>query len=167
MTDYRGLPAGDPLKAKLAGPIGVLRNWDCRWGIASIPTSIAVFWGDTLWNEFAPEARASGIDAHTLDMRMYDYIVERVSPRARLGALAEAVERLKQDFGTWGVPWGEINRHQRLDDSIHPHFSDSKPSIARPIHVLERGIVGFVRRTSMARYQEILRQRWQQLRRRR
>lgn len=132
VRDYRGLPADDPLKAKIAGPIGVLRSWDYRWGIASIPTSIAVFWGDTLWNEFARKARASGIDAHRLDMRTCDYIVERVSPRARLEALAEAVGRLKRDFGTWGVPWGEINRYQRLDDSIHPHFSDSKPSIAVP-----------------------------------
>ena len=132
LHDYDHLPAGDPLKAKLAGPIGVLRHWDYRWGIASIPTSVAVFWGDTLWNEEAANARASGIDAHRLNMRTYDYIAERVTPRVRLEALAEAVERLKKDFGTWGVPWGEINRYQRLDDSIHPHFSDAKPSIAVP-----------------------------------
>ncbi len=132
LKDYGNLPANSPLKAKLAGPIGVLRHWDYRWGITSIPTSVAVFWGDTLWNEFAAKARASGIDPHKMNMRVYDYIAERVTPQARLEALAEAVDRLKTDFGTWGVPWGEINRYQRLDDSIHPHFSDAKPSIAVP-----------------------------------
>ncbi len=132
LKDYDNLPASDPLKAKLAGPIGVLRHWDYRWGIASIPTSVAVFWGDTLGNEVAATARASGLDAHTTDMRVYNYIAEKTSPKVRLEALAKAVDQLKTDFGTWGVPWGEINRYQRLDDSIHPHFSDAKPSIAVP-----------------------------------
>ncbi|MGH8371750.1 MAG: penicillin acylase family protein, partial [Gammaproteobacteria bacterium] len=132
VKDYDGLPTSDPLKAKLAGPIGVLRHWDYRWGIASIPTSVAVFWGDTLWNEIADEARASGLDSHTFVMRNYDYIAEKATPKVRLEALAKAVDRLKTDFGTWGVPWGEINRYQRLDDSIPPHFDDSKPSIAVP-----------------------------------
>jgi acyl-homoserine-lactone acylase len=132
LRDYDGLGASDPLRAKLAGPIGVLRNWDYRWGIASIPTSIAVFWGDTLWNEVAAKARASGLDAHATNMRTYDYIADKVTPRVRLEALARAVDRLQRDFGAWGVPWGEINRYQRLDDSIHPHFSDAKPSIPIP-----------------------------------
>jgi acyl-homoserine-lactone acylase len=30
------------------------------------------------------------------------------------------------------VPWGEINRFQRLDDTLTPHFDDSKPSIPVP-----------------------------------
>jgi len=132
LKDYDSLPESDPLKAKLAGPIGVLRRWDHRWGIASIQTSVAVFWGDTLWNEVGAEARASGLDAHKTNMRVSDYIVKKVTPRARLEALAKAVDRLETDFGTWGIPWGEVNRYQRLDNSIRPHFSDAKPSIAVP-----------------------------------
>ncbi len=132
VKDYDNLSAGDPLKAKLAGPIGVLRHWDYRWGIPSIPTSVAVFWGDRLWNEADARAQASGIDPHERNMRVYDYIADRATPRVRLEALAEAVSRLEKDFGYWGVPWGEINRYQRLNDSIHPHFSDAKPSTAVP-----------------------------------
>ncbi len=132
LKDYDSLPESDPLKAKLAGPIGVLRRWDHRWGIASIPTAVAVFWGDTLWHEVDAEARASGLDAHKTNMRVYDYIAGKATPQVRLGALAKAVDRLQTSFGTWGIPWGEVNRYQRLDDSIHPHFSDAKPSIAVP-----------------------------------
>ena len=132
VRDYDRLPAGDPLKRTLAGPIGVLRPWNYRWGITSIPTTVAVFWGDTLWNELDAKARASGIDAHETNMRTYDYIAEKATPKVRLEALASAVDRLKRDFGTWGVPWGEVNRYQRLDDSIHPHFSDARPSIPIP-----------------------------------
>ncbi|HXS73785.1 MAG TPA: penicillin acylase family protein [Rhodanobacteraceae bacterium] len=132
VKDYDGLSASDPLKAKLAGPIAVLRTWDDRWGTASIPTTLAVSWGDTMWNEVADKARASGLDAHETDQREIDYIAEKADPGMRLAALAKVVDRLKKDFGYWGVPWGTINRYQRTDDSIQPHFDDSKPSIEVP-----------------------------------
>jgi acyl-homoserine-lactone acylase len=130
VKDYDGLSAGDSLKAKLAGPIGVLRHWDYRWGTASIPTTLAVLWGARLWNEVAAKARVGGLDAHTTDLREIDYIAEKADAKTRLDALGAVVTRLRKDFGYWGVPWGAINRYQRLDDSIHPHFSDVKPSIA-------------------------------------
>src|SRR5205807_271552 len=36
----------NPLKAKLATQISVLREWNLRWSADSIPTSLAVFWGE-------------------------------------------------------------------------------------------------------------------------
>jgi acyl-homoserine lactone acylase PvdQ len=46
-----------------------------------------------------------------------------------LKSLSNATEKLIADFGSWKTPWGEINRFQRVNDSIVPHFSDSDPSI--------------------------------------
>lgn len=132
IRDYDALPANDPLKARLAGPIEVLRHWDYRWGLASIPTTVAVFWGDTLWDEIMPVIVASDFDADTEAARAYDYMADHATPAMRLGALAKAVDTLTHDFGYWGVPWGQVNRYQRLDDSIHPHFDDAKPSIGVP-----------------------------------
>jgi acyl-homoserine-lactone acylase len=43
-----------------------------------------------------------------------------------------AVAKLTADFGDWRVAWGKINRFQRLDDRIAPHFDDARPSIAVP-----------------------------------
>src|SRR5262249_35722521 len=43
---YDGTPASDPLKAKLSGQVEALRAWDFRWSATSIPTSLAVFWGE-------------------------------------------------------------------------------------------------------------------------
>ena len=62
-------------------------------------------------------------------MNVPEYIEKRVAPAAKLDALAAAVDRLLSDFGNWRTPWGEINRFQRLDDSIQPHFDDAAPSI--------------------------------------
>jgi|LNAP01.1.fsa_nt_gb acyl-homoserine-lactone acylase len=123
--DYDALPASDPLKAKLRGPIALLRPWDYRWGIASMPTTLAVFWGDTLWDQVSKADTADGLS-------IYEVMAEKAGPQQRLHALAEAVDRLQRDFGHWGVPWGEVNRFQRLTGAIGQPFDDGKPSIPVP-----------------------------------
>jgi acyl-homoserine-lactone acylase len=89
----------------------VLRAWDLRWSATSIPTSLAVYWAETI-------ERQGG--------------AERATPAQLLQALSLAVDRLTGDFGTWKTPWGDINRFQRLTgDIVHP-FNDSGPSIPVP-----------------------------------
>lgn len=114
--------AGDPLKAKLAGQIDALRNWDLRWAVDSVPTSLAVFWGENIQKRVGADARKSGIF-------MSDYICTKTSPGVLLQSLSEATDRLVADFGTWKTPWGDVNRFQRLNDDIAPSFNDSGPSI--------------------------------------
>jgi acyl-homoserine-lactone acylase len=123
--DYDALPPTDPLKHKLAGPIALLRTWDYRWGITSMPTSLAVFWGDILWD------KASKLDTQE-GLSVYDVMAEKAGPQVRLNALVEATDRLEHDFGSWGVPWGEVNRFQRIDGAIVQPFDDAKPSIPVP-----------------------------------
>jgi acyl-homoserine-lactone acylase len=122
---YDGTPNNDPLKARLKDRIALLRDWDCRWSDHSPSTSLAVFWGDTLWDETIRAAKAQGKDN-------YDYMADGTTPAEKLKALAEASDRLQKDFGDWRVPWGEINRFQRLSDAIQPNFSDAQPSIPVP-----------------------------------
>ena len=125
LSAYDALPARDPLKAKLKDQIALLRGWDYKWSDHSLATSLAVFWGDTLWDAMMPAAKEAGANP-------YDFIVDRTTPAEQLKALAEASDRLEKDFGNWRTPWGWINRFQRVDDVIAPHFDDSKPSIPVP-----------------------------------
>jgi acyl-homoserine-lactone acylase len=55
--------------------------------------------------------------------------LDRLTPRQKLTAFEAAVAKLEQDFGTWRVAWGEINRFQRLTGDIVQPFSDAGPSI--------------------------------------
>ena len=125
IADYDALPASDPLKRQLAGPVALLRTWDYRWGISSMPTSLAVFWGDVLWDKASKLDTAEGLS-------VYDVMAEKAGSQARLNALAEAADRLEKDFGSWGVPWGEVNRFQRVDGAIKQNFDDTKASIPVP-----------------------------------
>lgn len=104
VATWEALPDGDQQKANLADAIGLLRDWDYRWSADSTPTPLAIFY-------------AAG---------------PRDTDAQRLASLQAAVDRLTQDFGNWQVPWGEINRFQRVDDAIAQTFDDTKPSLPVP-----------------------------------
>ena len=126
LAAYNQLPAADTLTTKLAEPVAALRAWDYRWGAESVPTSLAVFWGERAGRRVATDARASGIS-------VMQYIASsRAAPADLLAALSAAVDALTADFGTWRTPWGQINRFQRINDDIAPHFDDAQPSIPVP-----------------------------------
>jgi acyl-homoserine-lactone acylase len=122
LNGYDSLPAASPLRASVAEQIGVLRGWDYRWSVGSVPTSLAVFWGQELYRRFSTDAQRAGVSIFT-------FVVTRATPEERVQALAAASDRLKAGFGSWKTTWGDINRFQRLSDDIVPVFSDGKPSI--------------------------------------
>ena len=122
---YDQLPASDSLRSALAAQIAMLRAWDFRWGASSVPTSLAVFWGEDVLRRVAHEARSAGVSP-------MDFVASGAKAADLLQSLAAASARLTRDFGSWKTPWGEINRFQRLDDAIESHFDDAQPSVPVP-----------------------------------
>ncbi len=92
----------------LAEQVAMLRDWDRRFGVESIETSLAIYWATEL------RGMARGAD---------------VTDEHRLEALRAATATLEEDFGDWRTPWGEINRFQRLTGDIVQPFDDDEPSI--------------------------------------
>jgi acyl-homoserine-lactone acylase len=122
IKDYEQLAADDPRRAGLEEPILSLRNWDRRTAADSVPTALAIVWGQELLERKGPEAR----DA---DEPVYDYLVGHLTSSERIDGLTAAVAKLQRDFGRWQTRWGEINRYQRLTDDIVQPFDDAKPSL--------------------------------------
>ena len=122
---YNDAAPDDPLRAKLADQIALLQAWDMRWGPDSVPTSLAVYWGEALW-ETARRPRAAN--------SLVDYAVALTvtSSAQKLRALADASDRLTADFGSWRTPWGRINRFQRRTDDLVQTYADSAPSLPIP-----------------------------------
>ena len=110
----------NPLKARLADEIEVLRKWDLRWSSSSVATSLAVFWGEGVQRRLDIDARKTGLTADT---------VSAAAPQQLLESFAAASDRLATEFGSWKTPWSEINRYQRLNGDIVQRFADSQPSI--------------------------------------
>jgi penicillin amidase len=85
-----------------------LSKWDHRSSVDSVATTLLFLWGDQI-----EQNKSAGGEEQS-------------------AALSEVLRKLKADFGTWRVPWGEINRLQRPDESKEERFQDSRPSVAIP-----------------------------------
>jgi len=123
---YDSLPSGDARRERLSAPIAVLRGWNYRWSGQSVPQALAMTWIGELMRAMP---RPSGEPRNIYTMRLG----RDTTAGQKLDALSAAVARLRRDFGRWQVPWGEINRFQRISRAItNPAFSDDAPSVPVP-----------------------------------
>ena len=121
-SDFDKLAPDDPRRDGLKEPIAVLRAWDRRTAADSVPTALAIFWGQELLERKSADAGAA-------DRPVYDYLVDHLTPSERIDCLSAATAKLQRDFGGWRTPWGAINRYQRLTDDIVQPADDAKPSL--------------------------------------
>jgi acyl-homoserine-lactone acylase len=122
LAAYDNLGAENPLRSQLREPIATLRGWDRRTAADSVATSLAIFWGNTLFDMKGSAAKAA-------EQPLYDFVVANLSDAERLSALATAVATLQRTFGQWQTPWGDINRFQRITDDVVQPFDDTQPSL--------------------------------------
>ncbi|EED34017.1 penicillin amidase family protein [gamma proteobacterium NOR5-3] len=107
---------------QLAPAIDALRGWDFRTSKESVPMSLAYFYG--------MQFREDGQNPRGLSkMALINYFGTESPHAERLNVFASALDRLQNDFGDWNIPWGEINRFQRLSGDINLAFDDDKPSL--------------------------------------
>jgi acyl-homoserine-lactone acylase len=121
VSAWQALPASDPRRARLAQPIAALAGWDKRWSISSVPNTLAQFWGDEL-------AKLVSTHEWSDHQNMFRHM-EGLSAADKLETFTRGLDRLERDFGGWRVPWGEVNRFQRISPLIDSPFDDKAPSI--------------------------------------
>jgi acyl-homoserine-lactone acylase len=122
---FDALPKSDPRRERIAGPIALLRDWDYRWGAQSAAQTLAMFWGDALLKALkAPPDEPNNKKMMRLSTG--------TTADQKLQALSDAADRLTREFGRWQVPWGEVNRFQRISGAIDQPFSDNAPSTPIP-----------------------------------
>nr|WP_299387316.1 acylase [Allomuricauda sp.] len=116
---YDANPGNTPA---LKEPMEALRNWDFRTSTASVAMTLAHYYGT---NCYEVAERPEGLYA----MQLVNYWGNEWSNDQKLKVFQATVDQLTNDFGTWDVPWGKVNRYQRLNGDIHQPFDDAKPSI--------------------------------------
>ena len=103
---------------QLARAVEPLLNWDCKGSLESTQTTLCLAWYEELYG--------FGYPAETLKPQFVGNSTEQ------LKALVAAAGKLKSTFGTWQVPWGEVNRLQRhanVSDFFVIPFNDTQPSL--------------------------------------
>jgi len=102
-----------------------ITNWNHDAAISSIATSIAIEWASN-WSKEIPPATTE--EATTQIIKKYEQMVKEVSNEKKLALLNTALTQLEKTYGSWEIPWGEINRYQRVNPG--EKFNDNAPSIA-------------------------------------
>ncbi len=107
---------------ELREAIEVLRNWDFRTSVNAVPMTLSHYYATRYLREGkAPQGLSF--------MERLNYFGTESPAAERLEVFTGVLKQLTEDFGTWNLPWGEVNRFQRLSNELTPRFDDNAPSI--------------------------------------
>jgi acyl-homoserine lactone acylase PvdQ len=110
----------DDKNPKLREPIKILEDWDYTTGEDQIAMTLAHFYGTAMGKQ---AKHPNGMS----DMERMTYFGSHTDEALKV--FEEVIDELSSDFGTWKMPWGEVNRYQRTTGDIVQHFNDDIPSI--------------------------------------
>jgi acyl-homoserine-lactone acylase len=125
-TFEKSVKPGDSLFAQLHEAVAILKRWDYRSSENSIATTLAVDWGRLLM----PAIQKTRIDDRDADqVEKTKAFASGASVQELTVPLLTAVRDLGKKFGKWQIPWGKINRYQRLTNDLEERFDDNQPSL--------------------------------------
>ena len=110
---------------ELEEAIDVLRNWDYTTSEESIAMTLAHYYGTIFWRA----ALTGKMKSRPTQLELFNNNEKWMSSERRVELFKQVLDNLESDFGTWKMPWGEVNRYQRLNGNIRQAFDDDKPSI--------------------------------------
>jgi len=123
----KNISQNDSLYAQLNQPINVLKNWDYRCSENSVAITLAVTWGEKILSAIF---RTRIIDDEEADLvKKAKQFATTASMNDLLIPLLNTIDELQRKFGRWQIPWGDINRFQRILPDIDSKFDDNKASI--------------------------------------
>lgn len=124
---YNGLPDGDSLKSGLKEPVKMLSQWNFHSSVNSVATTLAIYWGEKIMPRVYRTKVRQGEDNSTVNKTLA--FASTADASQLLPPLLATVRELEMKFGSWKIPWGEVNRFQRISGDIENHFDDNKSSI--------------------------------------
>jgi acyl-homoserine-lactone acylase len=125
-NDYADFSKTGSPEPALNEAIDSLKKWDRNAAASSVATTLAVFWA---WTVLSKHDQSAGGAGEADQVKMVSKGIHYTSPAEKIEALNDIVGALQKGFGTWKVPWGELNRFQRLVGSGEPKFDPAKASL--------------------------------------
>jgi acyl-homoserine lactone acylase PvdQ len=122
----RNVKSGDSLFAQLNDAVVILKQWDFRCSENSIATTLAVDWGRLLMPAIQ-RIRVDGKDADLVEKTKK--FTAGASVQELAVPLLSTIRELEKRYGKWQIPWGEINRYQRLTNDLDERFDDNQFSL--------------------------------------
>ena len=112
--------------SQLTAPIGVLKKWNFRTADTSVATTLAVEWGERILSAIRKAKVDSGDSGFVEKTKAF---AATATADQLLQPFISMIVQLTQRYGKWEMPWGEINRYQRISSDIDQQYKDDQPSI--------------------------------------
>ncbi|WP_281240112.1 penicillin acylase family protein [Flavobacterium praedii] len=117
----------NPIYTELIEPITLLKKWDYYANENSVATTLTNEWAYKL----NPIIQKVYIDEGEMDQVENTIQFAKTATADQLiPQLQTVVNELKTKFGTWQIPWGELNRFQRSSGDIDLTYNDNLESLA-------------------------------------
>ena len=127
--DTSKVMAGENLMTPtLAKAIGYLEKWNHDADTNSIAQTIAIMWMAEINNPAGPSAFKPNTEEEGTRIVERYAAVNKLSINLKLTCLQKALTYLETKYGRWEIPWGSINRYQRVNPG--EYFNDQANSIA-------------------------------------
>ena len=123
---FEKISYNDSLYAYLIGPVSVLKNWDYRTSENSIATTLAIEWGQKILPAIMRTTIIDDEEADQVDKAKY--FAANAKPAELISPLLSVINDLQKKWGRWQIPWGDVNRFQRISSDIENKFDDNWPS---------------------------------------
>ena len=121
----KNVKPSDSLYTSLAEAVQLLKKWDYHVAENSVATTLAIEWAQKL----TPTITRLYIDQGERDQVENTKLFAANATLAQLTTpLLATLAELKTKFGKWQMPWGEVNRFQRLTNDIQSKHDDAQPS---------------------------------------
>lgn len=119
--------ADEATKQALAEPMKVMRAWDYRSNENSVATTLAVEWAQFQLSRAIQQVYIEqGDDDQVARTRKF---AATIAPQELLKTFQNTINQLVKQHGTWNMPWGELNRFQRLNGAIDLQYDDNAASL--------------------------------------
>ena len=119
--------SGNTHYSSLREPINMLRKWDFHTGEKSIPTTLAILWGEKLQSAIYRTKLPENVANDQINKTRF--YLQKATAEELLDPLLSVIKNLENNFGHWQTEWGTINRFQRISGDINQKYTDDSTSI--------------------------------------
>ncbi len=120
------ISSADTLYNKLLVPIFFLKKWDYRCAESSIATTLAVEWAQKLSRAIQKVYIAEGEADQVQQAKKF---AATATAAELLQPLSAVITELNNKYGNWQIPWGDVNRFQRISGDVNQQYNDDKESL--------------------------------------
>jgi acyl-homoserine-lactone acylase len=123
---YREDSLSDSIKKHLDEPMRSIKFWDRNASISSVPTTLAIWWANKLAQRL-PDTKSAVLYSNAVGR--LNELAMITSNKEKLDDFEAVIKDLEKRYGSWKIPWGEINRYQRNTGGLTEKFDDLLPSL--------------------------------------